>query len=174
MEAKLYEVLNANEAVKKMANLQLSSKSAYHLARMGRKFIVEVKTYEERRMELIKKFGEEAIERTSKCCRAVLAKSILEGSENKEICSKCNKEAEVVETKKVGYFVVKPENMEEYNKDISAIIEESIDIDVVPMTLDMLGDVKITARELDAMGIFIIDTPKVPDNVVPIRRTNEI
>jgi hypothetical protein len=38
----------------------------------------------------------------------------------------------------------------------------------------VLGDVKITARELDAMGIFIIDTPKVPDNVVPIRRTNEI
>lgn len=155
MKAKIHEVLSAMDGIQKLMTIPMASKTALHIARMKRKLGAEVKTFEEQKMELIKKLGAEAVESVTKCCG-----STFTAEPTGPICAKCKKPAELTERKRNGYFTVKPENIEEYQKEMNSLLEAEIDVDVWPLTIDMLGEAKVTAKDLDLMSIFVTDAPK--------------
>ena len=119
MKAKMHEVLNAMDGIQRLMTIPLSSKTALHIARMKRKLGAEVKTFEEQKMELIKKLGAEAVETVTKCCGVALTPNGENGVES--ICSKCKKPAEAVDRPRKGYYTVKPENIDEYQKEMTSM-----------------------------------------------------
>lgn len=96
-------------------------------------------------------------------------------SKRLELIQKYGKEDE----KKKGVFSVDPKNVEAMDaitKDLNAIVEETVNLDVFSITLDMLGDLKVTPEEVNKMNKFIVEplaiaksqtAPKAP--VVPIK-----
>lgn len=63
MKCKLSEMLNASEALKKVAAISLPAKTSYRLMRLAKKFDSEIKTFDAKRFELLKKYGEETAEK---------------------------------------------------------------------------------------------------------------
>lgn len=53
--------------------------------------------------------------------------------------------------------VIPQENMEDYIKELSALVSEKVEIDVPEIGLDDLGEVEIEARHLSALGWLISD-----------------
>ncbi len=59
MEVKLHEVLGANEVLKRWMPMELPAKTSYRIMRMSKKLASEVKIFEDKRLELVKKYGAE-------------------------------------------------------------------------------------------------------------------
>lgn len=59
MKIKIADMLGAAEALKSVAKIELPVKASYRLMRLGNKFMSEMKVFETKRMELLKKHGEE-------------------------------------------------------------------------------------------------------------------
>jgi len=115
MKVKVVDILNANEGLKKIASLPINIKVSYQLMRLGNKISDELKVFDDKRKELLNKYGE-----------------INEGN-----------------------WKVKEENMTDFTKDINDILEEDVDIEFEPISLDNLGDVKISLADLNLLKAFI-------------------
>ncbi len=57
MKVKILDLINAAEAIKTTSGKELPTKLSYWLSRLTTKIEKPLKTYEEKRMELFKKFG---------------------------------------------------------------------------------------------------------------------
>ena len=151
MELTIGEVLQAAQSVKNISVQPLAAKASYRLMRIAKKLAGEVKTFEEKRMELLKKYGQEVEEEVSKCCKTLITKA--EGVANK--CSKCAKECETELKKKIGYFQIKPENTEAFTKDINDIADTKINISIDQIPLLLLGEAKISGQDMSGLDCLI-------------------
>lgn len=147
MKVKLGEVLIAAEGLKNLGGVQFPFKASYWLMRLQNKIEPEVKIFSAKRFELLKKLGEEVQEDLSVCCKA----QVKDGN-----CVKCNKPAEVAKVTKKGFYKVKPENEEEFGKEIEGLVEQEIEITFEPIDMGVFGDVKISAAALKPLDKFIV------------------
>lgn len=154
MELTTNEMMSANQVLGKIMALDMPAKTSYRLMRIGKKLGPEIKTFEEKRFELFKKYGEEVVNNLSKCCKAPIKPEVAE--EDKTLCSKCSKECETI-TNKTGSYKLKEENKEAFDVDMEAIMSETITLDCEPITLDMLGDVKLSTNDMFRLEKIIVE-----------------
>lgn len=62
-------------------------------------------------------------------------------------------------------FTVTVENREDFARRMSELMKLAVEIQVVPLTLEMFGTVTVSASDLDALGSLLVD-----DNAVPVGR----
>lgn len=63
MNIKTVDMLNAVESLKKLGAKEVPAKVSYRLARLAKKFQSEIKVFEAKRFELLKKYGEEVADK---------------------------------------------------------------------------------------------------------------
>jgi len=113
----LEEILNASEGLKKILSADLPIKLAYRLGKYVKILNKELTNYEERRMDLIKKYGEPNDN----------------GSEYK----------------------IKPENADKVMKDMMELHSIEVDLDVIPIKLSEIENVKLSPIDISNLDKFI-------------------
>lgn len=123
---KIKQVLESDEGINALLSVSLPVKTAYKLAKLGRKFNNIIKDIKLVNNNKIKEHGEEIVI-----------------------------EQEGKEPIKTGRFQVKPENTEKFQKEMEALLEEEAEIDIPDFNLSELEGNKIESKHLIALDWLI-------------------
>ena len=117
MNLKLGDVRNSLDSLKKLLGTDLPVKVSYKLSKIVKKVNSEIKELEDKRIELIKQYGELKDEKIE----------------------------------------VKPENLVLFMSELQTLLDLEIDLDIQPIKLDELGDIKFSAVDLADLEKFIVE-----------------
>jgi hypothetical protein len=116
MKLTLQKVWDSQQAFPKLAGKDLPLKVAYWIGRNVAKLQSELKSLNDSRVSLVKKYGAEDDKRV---------------------------------------WNVKPENYGKFNEEFSALLATECDIDIKQFSFDDLGDMKMSAQELNAIEFMV-------------------
>jgi hypothetical protein len=63
-----------------------------------------------------------------------------------------------------GVIRVKPENIEDFNKEIEGLLKEEVEVNMNPISIDLLGDNKVNARDMANLSPFFCETEDAVKN----------
>ena len=129
MELTIKALLNSRGALATLGNTKgLQSVVAYRIAKNIKAINAELETYEETRVNLVKEY----------------AKKDKDGNPLKK------------ETNGNEVYDIEDEKMEELNKEINRLMDETVEIDIKKISLDDLNNAGLSAFELEAVE-FMLD-----------------
>lgn len=120
MKIKIADILNKEKSLAEVLTKEVPVKAGYRLGRNLNKINSELRDYNNKRNELIKKYGEK------------------------------NKKGDI-EVKQGG------EQWDNFSKDLGQLLDEEIEVDLMKVNLEMLGDIKIKSTDMAHLVDFIIE-----------------
>ena len=123
----LLELVNAEEAIKKLSMQQLSPKIAYRIAKLIKSIQSETSIFYEQRNSIIKSMSNSRDATNEEKSKGMIG----------------------------PVFEVKSELIEEYKNKMKDLVDITVNINCEPLPLDMLEEIKISSLDMIALGNLV-------------------
>lgn len=140
-------LVNAEPALSRLSDVKLPIKTAYQLGRLIRVVKVETADFATQRNALIQELGEER-DATPQ---------------------------ELAQTGQQRIVAVLPANYDAFGAKMQELASVPVELAVRPLTLEDLGSVELSARDLELLGQFVVDPSEVSTEqpVTPTKRREQ-
>ena len=116
---RLLDLVMAQEALQRLISLELPAAIAFKVARVARPIQAELQNYEQQRVALVRRLGEE----------------------------------------KDGQTTVPPSKFVEFNTEHQALLDVELELDITPLSPDVLGEASITPADLMVLQFLFEEKP---------------